>query len=261
MVKENYWTFKKVNNIPKCKDAILIAGMPGIGNVGKIIADFLIEELKADKIYEISSYSMPQSVFVNEQNLVELPKIDLSHKKVGGQDYLFLTGDIQPISEESCYSFCEEVLEECQKIGLKEVITVGGIGLYDVPKNPRVFCTGNDKAYVEKLCAGLNVNTQIHGVVGPIIGVSGLLLGLSKRRGIVAASLLAETLAHPTYLGVRGAKESLTQLNKKYGFNLDLKKLDKEIKNLDKEMKKSEELQNVSKKVQKGISDAVHYIG
>ncbi|MEM4397568.1 MAG: PAC2 family protein, partial [Candidatus Woesearchaeota archaeon] len=48
------------------KNSVLIVGLPGIAHVGKIVCDFLIEELKAKKIAEFFSYSMPNSVFVNE---------------------------------------------------------------------------------------------------------------------------------------------------------------------------------------------------
>jgi len=41
---------------------------------------------------------------------------------------------------------------------------------------------------------------------------------------------LAETLGHPLYLGVKGAREQLKVLNKKLNLKLNLDKLDKEIK-------------------------------
>ena len=40
------WTLRSENRtLPKLKKPILIVGLPGIGNVGKIAVDFLIEEL------------------------------------------------------------------------------------------------------------------------------------------------------------------------------------------------------------------------
>ena len=57
---------------------------------------------------------------------------------------------------------------------------------------------------------------DIFGVVSPIIGVSGILLGLGKKRGVKGISLLAETFYHPLYLGVKGAKEILQLLEKNF---------------------------------------------
>jgi len=111
------------------------------------------------------------------------------------------------------------------------------------------------------------VNTKLYGVVGPIIGVSGLLMGLAKRRKIEAISLLAETYSHPMYLGVKGAKEILKVLNKNLELGIDIKELEKEIKNVEEEMiKKTKEFETVSKhaalrRLKGGIGEETEYIG
>ena len=109
------------------------------------------------------------------------------------------------------------------------------------------------------------VSNNLYGVVGPIVGVSGLLLGLSSRRDIESISFLAETYGHPMYLGIKGAKEILRIINKKLDLKLDVNKLDKEIKNIESELvKKTEQLSEVNKsiamnKLQK--KEGMDYIG
>src|SRR3989338_2715122 len=122
----------ETKNLPTLNNPVIIEGLPGIGNVGKIAVDFLIEELKAKKLYTFFSHKFPHSVFVNEDNLVEVPKLELYYKRFGNsnkKDLLLLTGDIQPIDEESCYSFCEEIIAIAKKFKCSEIITTGGIGL------------------------------------------------------------------------------------------------------------------------------------
>jgi len=244
------WKIKQFGKKPKLKKPILIEGLPGIGNVGKVTVDFLIDELKAKKLYELFSYTFPHSVFVNEDNLVELPKIEIYYKKLKkGNDLLLLSGDVQPIDEVSCYEFTEKILEILKKYKGEEIITLGGIGLQDVPKKPKIYCTGNKKEIIKKYKKNTKIKSDIYGVVGPIVGVSGLLLGMPDKKEISAISLLAETYGHPMYLGVKGAREILKILNKKINLGVKLEDLEKEIKDLEKEMmKKTEELQEVSKK-------------
>ncbi|MBC8501486.1 MAG: PAC2 family protein [Nanoarchaeota archaeon] len=227
------WKITKKKNL-KFTKPVFIEGLPGLGNVGKIVADVLVEELKADKIMDVFSYTLPNSVFVNEENLVELPKIELYHKRINGKDFLFLTGDVQPSDEVSSYEFTEKMLDLIQQYKCTEIITLGGIGINEAPENPRVFCTGNEPKFVNEF-GKYKVNTKLYGVVGPIIGVSGLLIGLGEKRKIKAASLLAETYGHPMYIGLKGAKEIIKVLNKKYDFNVPLKNLDREIKKFDEE--------------------------
>ena len=65
----------KLPKFPKLKKPIFIEGLPGIGHVGKLAIDFIIEEMKAKKFLEVYSHSFPNLVFVNEKNLVELPTV------------------------------------------------------------------------------------------------------------------------------------------------------------------------------------------
>ena len=268
-MKEIWQITQEQKTLPKLNHPLLIEGLPGIGNVGKIATDFLVEEFKAKKLYSFFSYKFPHSVFVNEENLVEMPKVEIYYKKFSGEkrDLLLLVGDIQPIDEESCYTFCEEILKITKHFKCTEVITTGGIGLQDMPEKPKVYCTANDKKiFKEYVKKGMLVEKDIFGVVGPIVGVSGVLLGLGKKRNVKGVALLAETFGHPMYLGIKGAKEILKVIEKKFQFGIDIKKMSKEITEVEKElMKKTKEwmseLKTSAQAGAKGKSKEVSYIG
>ena len=267
-MRDDYWKLTQFGKIPKLVNPIFIEGLPGIGNVGKIAVDFLIDEIKAQKMYEINSYTFPHSVFVNEDNLVELPVVEVFYKKLGGKkrDLILLSGDVQPVDEISSYEMSDKILDVVQKFRCREIITLGGIGLQDIPKKPKIYCTGNSKKIIARYKNELVVD-KLYGVVGPIVGVSGLLLGLAARRDMEAISFLAETYGHPMYLGIKGAKEILKVLNKKLSLNIDVNKLDKEIKEIESEiLKKSEQIQEVTKsialnKLKKKSGQDMDYIG
>ena len=246
---KNSWIIKKIGDAGKLKDAVLIEGMPGIGNVGKIAIDFIVENKKAKKIYDLFSYDLPNSVFIKENNLVELPKIEIYHFKQKNCDILLLGGDVQPMIERSCYEFCDAVLDICEELGCKKVITTGGIGLNKVPSKPRVYCTANNKAILKDIKSkSPKVKDRAYGTVGPLVGVSGVLLGLAEMRKIAGAALLAETLAHPMYLGMAGARNILEVLDDYLDLKLSLKNIDKEIKEIEEEViKKTHELQQAMK--------------
>lgn len=266
-MRNDYWKIAQLGKIPKLKKPVFIEGLPGIGNVGKVTVDFLIDELKAKKLYEITSYTFPHSVFVNEDNLIELPIVEIFYKQFSNKrDLLLLGGDVQPIDEVSSYEFSEKILDLAQKFNVKEVITLGGIGLTDIPKKPKVYCTANTKKIIDRYKNEL-VSNKLYGVVGPIVGVSGLLLGLASKRNIEAISFLAETYGHPMYLGIKGAKEILKVLNKSLNLNIDVNRLDREIKDIESEIiKKTKQLTEVTnqialKKLQKRLGRDVDYIG
>jgi len=239
---------------------IVIEGLPGIGNVGKIAIDFIIESIKAKKLAVINSSSFPHSVFVNEENLVDLPSINIYHKKINKQDYLFIAGDVQPLDESSCHEFCNLILDYIQKLKAKEIITLGGIGLPKIPRQPKVYITGNSKETISKYKFN-ELEKNIFGIVGPIMGVSGLLVGLSGKRNIPAIILLAQTFHHPGYIGIKPARELIKLLDKKFSFNINLAALDKEIQDLESNIKVHFPPQAQIPLPSKDKKDRVTYIG
>ncbi len=261
------WTVTPFARLPKLHKPVLVEGMPGIGNVGKIAADFLAQELHAKPLYDFFSYSFPSSVFVNERSLIELPTITLYYKSFGDKkknDLLFLVGDLQPIDEQSAYSFCDAVLDVCHKLQCREIITLGGIGLQKMPKKPQVYCTGNDQPMIQTYGHEMSVETKLYGVVGPIMGISGILLGMAARRKIPAVCLLAETYAHPMYLGIKGAQEIILRLAKKFALRVTLEKLEKDIRDIEEELlKRAEEMQKLvpGKTVAGSLKKELEYIG
>ena len=103
------------------------------------------------------------------------------------------------------------------------------------------------------------INKKIFGTVGPIIGVTGLLVGLAKEYKINAICLLAQTFGHHNYLGIKGARELLKILDDQFKFNLNFNSLDKEIKEIEKEIKtKTQEITGVT---QVKPTQEVSYIG
>lgn len=262
------WKIEQIGKLPKLHNPVLIEGLPGIGNVGKVAADFIIDELKAKKLYTFFSYTFPHSVFVNEKNLVELPAIVMHYKQYNDpkkRDIMFLSGDVQPIDEASSYEFCDIVLDICEKLKCKEIITLGGIGLQAVPKKPKIYCTGSDKEIIKKYMKHADMRNDLYGVVGPIIGVTGLLLGLAQKRKISAIALLAETFAHPMFLGIKSSKKILKILNDEFKLGLKFEQLEKEIKEMESEvLKRTDDLSQLSKtmgSVRRKFGKDVNYIG
>jgi hypothetical protein len=260
------WKIETLKKIPKLNKPILLEGLPGIGNVGKVCVDFIIEELNAAPIYNLFSYTFPHSVFVKENNLVELPSIKIYHKKRKNRDLLLLAGDVQPIDEVSSYEFTEKIVDIVDVLRCKEIITLGGIGLQEIPKKPKVYCTGNSKSLIRKYKKDINVNEKLYGVVGPIVGISGLLVGMAEKKKIEAISFLAETYGHPLYLGIKGARELIKILNDKLSLRVDLKRLSREIDDIESELvKRTKDLADISKqtaiKKLKSKFSEVDYIG
>lgn len=240
----------------KPKSAILIEGLPGIGNVGKIAVDYLIDKLEAQNLYDLYSQYMPNYVMIEEDNTAYLPKMSIYHQKINETDYFFLVGDFQPENPEGVFKLCECITEFCQKNNINKVITTGGIGLEATPEKQKLYVTGNSTEFIEEFKSS-TISNKIYNVVGPIIGVSGILLGTTKHQNINAISLLVQTIADPYSLDYLGAKKILRAIDKKYELNLNYRKLNKLVKEHDEE---SEHDLKELKKLKTGKQET-NYIG
>src|SRR3990172_5695708 len=224
------WLIQKVlKGKLKLRNPLLVEGLPGVGNVGKIALDYLVDTLDPELLYKIHSNVFPHSVFFNQDGYLELPSVSLYRYKGKNQDILLLTGDVQPTRESASYEFCEKILDFADEMGCKEVITLGGIGLPTEVKKPIVFGAFTDKGTMLRYKKYGGINTKTSEKIEAIVGASGLLLGLAQLRNIKGASLLSETYAHEAHFGFREAKCLLERLQEILGIKLDLDELEKEI--------------------------------
>jgi len=227
---------------PKCKKAVLLTGLPGIGLVGKIAIDHLITQLKPEKIAEISSDSFPPSI--RTQNAVlELIKDEFYYLKANGSEFVLLAGPVQPTldfragSAQEHYEFAETVIKAVKELNVKEIYTLAGLDIRERRMNsePRVIIAATSKKVLEdwkKLDVIVDKNE------GLISGAAGLIVGIGKEQGIEGACLMGETSSQ-LYLGDHGsAKKMLELLIKKFKFKLNLEELEKEAKNIEQAFQK-----------------------
>jgi proteasome assembly chaperone (PAC2) family protein len=175
------------------------------------------------------------------------------------QDMLILAGDIQPTTEFSTYKFCNIILDILEGFNGKEIIAMGGIGLVTKPRKPRIFVTGNNPEIISKYKKLGNIKQDIYGAVGPIIGVTGLLVGLAEIYEADAVALLAETLGMPSFLGLEGASAMLKLLSKRFGFKFNSKALFAEIEKAEQDL--LDIVKGEETKQEKPIKGDINYIG
>jgi proteasome assembly chaperone (PAC2) family protein len=110
----------------KLNDPILLVGLPGVGHVGKLVVEHLIEELDAEKIIEIYSPHFPPQVLVNEDSTVKLVNNEIFACKAHDIDLLILTGDHQSASTEGHYELGDLYLDLAEELGVSRIYTLGG---------------------------------------------------------------------------------------------------------------------------------------
>lgn len=210
---------------PDLDNPVLIEGLPGVGNVGKLAADHLVDELKAVHFATIYSQFLPPQVLVDDDSIVRLVNNSLYYwksSKPWQHDIIFLVGDFQGITPEGQYELAMATIELAEELGVHRIYTLGGYGLGKIVQEPKVFGAGTDISIVEELTEyGLEFSRSDPG--SGIVGASGLLLGLGKLRGIDGACLMGETSGY--FVDPAAAKAVLQVLTKILKVDIQYKKL------------------------------------
>lgn len=241
---------------PKFKNPVLVEGLPGVGNVGKLAAEHLIDELKAKKFADLFSFDFPPQVFVNSDGTVKLVRNELYyHKRRGESDIIILTGDFQALSARGQYILAEEVLNLAESYGVKMVHTLGGYGTGIEVEKPRVIGAVTHQELVPRLKKLGIVFKDEDG--GGIIGASGLLLGLGRLRDMQGICLMGETSGY--IVDPNSAREVIRILSKMLNVKINLSGLDKKAE----EVKRvTEKIKNIEKSmIEKEGGEDLRYIG
>lgn len=229
----NLVTIRYVAKAPKLTKPILIEGLPGIGNVGKLAVEHLIDVLKAKKFAELYSKDFPPQVFINPDGTVKLVNNEFYYWKAKTNkqhDLLFLTGDYQGLSSQGQYELAEAILNIVQELDCSHMFTLGGYGLGREIKEPKVLFATTDEKYV-KITKQYGAVFKKNEPGGGIIGASGLLLGLGKLRGIPGTCFMGET---PGYLvDPKSAKAVLKVLTKAVNLKVDFARLEEKAREIE----------------------------
>ena len=231
--------------LPKLKNPIFVEGLPGVGNVGRIAAGYLAEQLKAIEFAELFSPHFLPFVLLHQSSAVHVLKNEFYYwkaKKKSQRDLVILIGDSQSIDPLGHYEIVETVLDFLEKLGVKDIITIAGLNVGKLEKKPRVIGAVSDPVVAKKY-KGYGINFEAGSKVGTIVGASGLFIGLGRYRGMSGLCLLGETSGFPIIPDPRSAEVVLETLKKILKIDLDMSKLKDKVKEMENFMKKIEKIQ------------------
>lgn len=229
-----------LKKIEKLENPIFIEGLPGVGQVGRIAAGYLIEQLHAEKFAELISAHFYPFVMLQQSSSVRVLKNEFYYwkaKKKNQRDLILMIGDSQSIDPTGHYEIVETALDFVEKFGVKEIFTIAGLSVGSLNREPKVVGAVSD-AELAKKYKQFNIDFESENKVGTIVGASGLFIGLAKYRGMKGVCLLGETSNLPDIPDPKSAESVLKVLTNILNIEIDMSKLHEKIKEMEKFMKK-----------------------
>lgn len=198
---------------PKLENPIMVAGWPGIANIGLLAIDTLKNLVSAEEFGEIEpmEFFYPKKVVIRDGELkdLEFPASKFYFKRLKERDLLFFIGDEQPAEVGRAYAegakafrMANMVIDAAVRFGCRRIYTSGAaVSAIHHTHNPRVWAVPNTPRLLTEIRSYNNAvlmseieERQGHG---SITGLNGLLLGVARKRGIDGICLMGEI---PVYL-------------------------------------------------------------
>ncbi|WP_246999139.1 proteasome assembly chaperone family protein [Halosolutus gelatinilyticus] len=241
-------------------DPVFVEGLPGVGHVGSLAVEHLLEELEAESalVRRIYSREFPPQVSV-EDGITELTCAEIHAVSVpDGRDVLLLTGDHQAQTNAGHYVLTDAFLDVAEAFGASEVYALGGVPTGELIEEYAVVGAVNDESLLDPL-EEAGVEFREDEPAGGIVGVSGLLLGLGERRGFDAACLMGETSGY--LVDPKSARAVLEVLETVLEFDLDYETLDERADEMEEVVGKIQEMEQQQQGMDVPTDDDLRYIG
>lgn len=237
----------EINLSIKPKSPVIIEGFPGLGFVGTIATEYLIEKLNAKPIGYIWSDKMPPIATVHHNRLRKL--FEIFYVKEKNIVLMHALSGIKGIE----WQLADAVLDVARQLKAKEIISLEGVGSPFGAPMSRTFYYTNDSA-TEKKLAKLSGPERL--TEGMIVGVTGAIMERSPK-SIPSSFIFSET--HSNLPDSKAASQLVQVLDKYLGLKVDPKPLAKEAQNVEAKLK---ELMQKSKQAQQ-IKDKkdISYLG
>lgn len=204
----------RISEVNTTRPAVVIQGLPGMGLIGKIAANFLIKHYKGQEIARIYSSFFPPVVQIDsETSLGRLSRMEIYAITETTPNLLILTGDAQP-HDIGIIQVLNDVLDYIIEQKAETVICLGGLRVHE--DGPEVAAFGYDKKTMDWL-EGHDI-TPLKG--GEVTGAVGVLSALAAERHLTSFGLLGKlTLAGTDPLA---SKNLLNRIAKLYSLKFKL---------------------------------------
>ncbi|MFO7769047.1 MAG: PAC2 family protein [bacterium] len=221
-------------------EPILLAGWPGMGNVGVGAVDFLRKETSAEHFGEMdmSDHFTPDAIVVEEgiAKLPEMPSNSFSWSE--SSNLVFFQSEAQ-VSGPAAMTLTNMIVDLAESLGVRRIYTCAA---FSVPISYSEATRVLGVATNERLRDSLDQQgAEILGQ-GMISGLNGLLLGVAGSRGIESACLLATIPQYAISLpNPRGSRAIVETLGRILDLELDTSGFDEAVEQMDGVMSQIEE--------------------
>ena len=212
MVVDIDWKISK-EEVPFHKYMML--ALPGVGNVGKLVVDTIVEKLPSTLIARIHQSELPPHAMMISGLLIP-PHLGLYSVELDDEtNILFVCGENQPMTASGQYELSMSIIEIAKSLNTELLMVLAGLSSEAGSEEVHLVLSDDlTKSKIEEMGIPISIDEPKGGV----IGVAGLVSSMSSIKSVNSCCIVAETFG--TSVDMVAAERLKLQLEK--WFNIDL---------------------------------------
>lgn len=226
----------------KPKNPTIIEGFPGLGFIGSIATEFLVEHLKAEKIGKIEFNEQMPLVAIHNSKIVEPFGIFYSKKF-----NLIILHAITPVNNIE-WKITDAIEQISKMLMAKEVISIEGVASQNKTSNTYYYSKKFNKNFDK-----INIQPLKEGII------MGVTASIMLRDNLPSSCIFVET--HSQLPDSRAAAKVIETLDKYLKLNVDFKPLLQKAEEFEKKLKMLMEQGNMAIEEKSKKEQTLNYLG
>ncbi|MFC1801043.1 proteasome assembly chaperone family protein [Nanoarchaeota archaeon] len=207
----------------KPKGVTIVEGFPGMGLIGTIATEFLVDHLKTEKIGSIEIEDSPAMIAIHEGRVIE--PVSIYYNK----QYNIVLIHAISLGKDMGWKLSETIRQVATTLQAKEIVSLEGVGSARMDNKSEIFYYATHKAKEKQL--SLIAKPLKEGI---IVGTTGALM--ARERKIPVTALFAET--HSNMPDSKAAAKLIQSLDSYLNLKVDPKPLIKQAEEFEAKIKK-----------------------
>ena len=172
--------------------ASMLEAVPGVGNVGKLVVDSLVEKHPSRTLAWILHPDFPPHSTLDSDSLLAPPRIRIDSVLLpDGSTVIVVGGNLQPMPAAGQHEISEAILELASESDTPQLLVLAGLAAGAEDKQIHVICADRD---VRKQLEADDIPVSREHPEAGMIGIAGLLISLSPLHSVSTIGLGAETM-------------------------------------------------------------------
>ena len=198
--------------------SMILEAVPGVGNVGKILIDAVVEKHPSRTIGWILHPDFPPHATLSEKGLIGPPRLDINTTMLpDGEELVTITGVMQPMTASGQFEVAEVILDLAEESEASRLLVLAGLA--SEPDRGSVFAVCSDKK-VSRTLEEEDIEVSKDQPKAGMIGVAGMVLSLAPTKSVPAIGVIAETIGASS--DILAAERMARWLEQAFDVTLDL---------------------------------------